>query len=1114
MAHFAPGSPVQICSRIRERFAGLWATKAVQLASESEETEINQSGLMRDFVGPECFQDYKYHIDIDGNTNSWPGLFQKLLTGSPVLKVASSSGYRQWYYDRLEPWGNFVPVSADFSDLLDKVAWLRDNDHIARKIGVAGRVLALSMTVQSEVRRASDVVAGAFRWANEMHKDGTDTPDLAAQSVAVVGSGAAINRSSADSRAIVGHRSLSPASPDGHFARGEVKLHRGQLEEAERDMRRAVELAPEDPRFLNGLSSILQRLGRWEEGLDCARSAVEADPSNGHFHSTLAYAGWRCGALAEAEKAARSAVALDPTNPHIRGLMANFLMEHGELGEAVIHASRACALAPDQASFHHLLSRILARQKRLQEAVAASQRAIELNPKEHHHHLHLALVLAELGDLKRARAVMREAVLLQPDNAHLRSHYGHLLARMGHKEEARDEFSAAVKLAPNDAVFRRFLSGAYIQLGQNGEAIAAMRAPTSLQPGQAWDFARPEEPFTVKSELAEAEQLQCLTDKQATDEGSVGVVEVQEPNESYQASMRRGRSLAAAGQAQQAVAAFREALRHSSGEAEAHDALGRTLVEAGQPEEGMVELRGAIALKPGIWEYHHHLAKALEKTDRVEEAEAEIRKVIELRPDNGDLQGYHGHMLARLGRIEDAVAAFERAIALSPDNAGVHGALSHALNRLGRTGDAVRAIRKAMELRQPESAPDYAHFGNLLRLQDDYLGAIAAYEKAVALTPDNEEYAKQLGALRATPVARTDSEREAQKAQVDVGQDGWLFHKVDDVFEQVCEGQGLSERNHLRLLSLWEARHAWCGQRGMDYRIFIVPERHVLYPDKLPAGCAPSEERPALRKLHSADRFLRPAIIYPDAAIRAGRAVREVCYKTDVHWARWGAYLGYRELIETLPRCAGQIIQEHDLKVTEHTLTGGLTLWLDRRDRETAVWMEPPPVGDEEIFTTRTFKPGQVDVYETKRRNLPRLVLFRTSNSTHLLPFLFHHFSRIVAVASVAVHFELLRSEQPDVVISEISERYIAPRTPNPLADDAIRFPTDFDLLSFSEFTGVTLPLPRWEREALETTEAGAAELTDLEKVAREMCVRDSLPESQWHLYIGKALAAVTGRAA
>jgi Glycosyl transferase family 90 len=122
-----------------------------QMPDSRAEEDIQASGLMRPFVASTEFIKYKYQIDIDGNTNSWPGLFQKLLTGSPVLKVASRHGYRQWYYDRLRPWVNFVPVLNDMSDLVEKLEWLKAHDDIARQIGLNGHALATSLSYQSRM---------------------------------------------------------------------------------------------------------------------------------------------------------------------------------------------------------------------------------------------------------------------------------------------------------------------------------------------------------------------------------------------------------------------------------------------------------------------------------------------------------------------------------------------------------------------------------------------------------------------------------------------------------------------------------------------------------------------------------------------------------------------------------------------------------------------------------------------------------------------------------------------------------------------------------------------------------------------------------------------------
>ncbi|MDB5392570.1 MAG: hypothetical protein JWM91_76 [Rhodospirillales bacterium] len=136
----------------------------VQL-NEADTAAVNASGLVRNFVPETQLIEYRYQIDIDGNTNSWPGLFQKLLTGSPVLKVASRHGHRQWYYDRLVPWQNFVPVASDISDLVEKLNWLIRHDAEAQRIGAAGRALALSMTIPVELQRARATICAALNAA-------------------------------------------------------------------------------------------------------------------------------------------------------------------------------------------------------------------------------------------------------------------------------------------------------------------------------------------------------------------------------------------------------------------------------------------------------------------------------------------------------------------------------------------------------------------------------------------------------------------------------------------------------------------------------------------------------------------------------------------------------------------------------------------------------------------------------------------------------------------------------------------------------------------------------------------------------------------------------------
>jgi hypothetical protein len=130
---------------------------------ESARAELEQSGCFKPRVEPAQFAEWRYQIDIDGYSNSWSGLFRKLCTGSPVLKVASERHFKQWYYDRLIPWSNFVPVASDLSDLVENVRWLQRHDDRAENIGKAGQALAFDMTYEAELVRIEPVIRDAFR---------------------------------------------------------------------------------------------------------------------------------------------------------------------------------------------------------------------------------------------------------------------------------------------------------------------------------------------------------------------------------------------------------------------------------------------------------------------------------------------------------------------------------------------------------------------------------------------------------------------------------------------------------------------------------------------------------------------------------------------------------------------------------------------------------------------------------------------------------------------------------------------------------------------------------------------------------------------------------------
>jgi len=137
--------------------AGITATEP-----RSNETECRafytEHNLLRSFVPPETMLQYRYQVDIDGNSNAWSSLFLKLLSGSPVLKVASELNYRQWYYHHLRPWINFVPVANDLSDIMEKIAFLEAHPEVAHTIARNAKLMAQGLTYESQIDVAATAV--------------------------------------------------------------------------------------------------------------------------------------------------------------------------------------------------------------------------------------------------------------------------------------------------------------------------------------------------------------------------------------------------------------------------------------------------------------------------------------------------------------------------------------------------------------------------------------------------------------------------------------------------------------------------------------------------------------------------------------------------------------------------------------------------------------------------------------------------------------------------------------------------------------------------------------------------------------------------------------------
>ena len=94
----------------------------------SKENVVCPSGWIHDYE----MINYKYILDIDGNSCTWDATAWKLNSGSVIFKTESR--WRQWFYDDYLPWVHYVPINDDFSNLQEMYCWCEQNQDKCEEI--------------------------------------------------------------------------------------------------------------------------------------------------------------------------------------------------------------------------------------------------------------------------------------------------------------------------------------------------------------------------------------------------------------------------------------------------------------------------------------------------------------------------------------------------------------------------------------------------------------------------------------------------------------------------------------------------------------------------------------------------------------------------------------------------------------------------------------------------------------------------------------------------------------------------------------------------------------------------------------------------------------------
>ncbi len=280
-----------------------------------------------------------------------------------------------------------------------------------------------------------------------------------------------------------------------------------------------------------------------------------------------------------------------------------------------------------------------------------------------------------------------------------------------------------------------------------------------------------------------------------------------------------------------------------------------------------------------------------------------------------------------------------------------------------------------------------------------------------------------------------------------IGKSGWLYYVEQFALEYYIGDDPFMPEELATWKRILEERRDWLALQGIDYYLIVAPNKETIYPEYMPDSVIKSGNPSRLDQLiaylqqHSTFR-----IIDVRQALIDTKPTQRVYHLTDSHWNEPGSLIAYQGILNALaPRYPTLQIQQFPDFTLRTVITPGLELaaFLDQVDQYQEEYFQLIPnvarqailEGSPSIELSLNPDDGFADyIYLAQplfasvcpSGEIPRGVMFRDSFAQPVMPFLAEHFQRMVyKVGSMKFDAELIKTEQPDVVIQEMVERML-----------------------------------------------------------------------------------------
>ena len=308
-----------------------------------------------------------------------------------------------------------------------------------------------------------------------------------------------------------------PFSPDGYVLRASARSLRKNPAGAEADLKKAIEVAPENPLGYTQLGNFRARQRQYAEAGKLFEQVLAQSPKNLDALSGMVTISLSQNQPARALARVNAQIIKVPEVAAFYFLKGTILVRTRDWANAEAALQKATELDKDNVNAMLLLGQVQGARGSVDKALASCARAVQDNPRDVRSYLLMGILEDSRGNWQKAQEVYQKALQVQPDNPlaannlafSMLEHGGNADVALSYAQVARrampdlagfadtlgwayyhkatyasavELLEEAVKKSPQDPGFQYHLGMAYQQMGKGGLAKQHLQRALQLNP--------------------------------------------------------------------------------------------------------------------------------------------------------------------------------------------------------------------------------------------------------------------------------------------------------------------------------------------------------------------------------------------------------------------------------------------------------------------------------------------------------------------------------------------------------------------------------------------------------------------------------------------------------